>query len=508
MEISHSFGPRNWEDIDIDIHSTKENEKHLIPSKWSYTYLRNTIQGLKDTALLLSGHKDLTQIIKEHIERQPHAYLIEYNLFFMNHVTTPYPQIANKILQYARGGSSEPQTNVWQNIFQKAFSIMFNGGKTLFVCSQEEHPRLAQPVQKSLETSDKYLPSIIRVIESVSKTWLKDLENKTFPDVDTDCYHISTGSIARIAVGHQGPYPLLYIPAKEIEESIFDVIVKKKPFNEDASKRMDEMLRSAKSSCDTLNGNQELQDIQNKEIENSLLYHLNDDIEQKLTEDEIWNTIKFLFFAGISNAASLLRSGLYVLSQDQVLQDKLCQEIVQALENNSELTFNYFFANIPQLETAYYKFLREKPPVPLIGRSAGSQGVTLNIKKDGKIIEQHFLENGDYFNYAAFYAGKDARVVGEKTENLNLEEEKKLFKLLGAFSMGPEACPAQMLVKKQTLLFYASLLLQFKFECDQKEMPFIFQGSLRPKEKLQFKLSKRNPEIANYYQIMLNLKCN
>ncbi|KAL0061332.1 hypothetical protein AAF712_011849 [Marasmius tenuissimus] len=95
--------------------------------------------------------------------------------------------------------------------------------------------------------------------------------------------------------------------------------------------------------------------------------------EDKMSENELTGQMTVIIFGAQDTTASLLSRALYLLATDQVIQDKVRQEIREAInqQGSPEQRLEYdAISSLPWLDAVLKETLRLYPPVPFVRRTA------------------------------------------------------------------------------------------------------------------------------------------
>ncbi|KAK1219541.1 hypothetical protein PQX77_017729 [Marasmius sp. AFHP31] len=102
--------------------------------------------------------------------------------------------------------------------------------------------------------------------------------------------------------------------------------------------------------------------------------------EDKMSENELTGQMTVIIFGAQDTTASLLSRALYLLASDQVIQDKVRQEIREAIneQGSPEQRLEYdAISSLPWLDAVLKETLRLYPPVPFVRRTAVTERTLL-----------------------------------------------------------------------------------------------------------------------------------
>ncbi|CAH1760283.1 7200_t:CDS:2 [Entrophospora sp. SA101] len=181
------------------------------------------------------------------------------------------------------------------------------------------------------------------------------------------------------------------------------------------------------------------------------------DQSERMSFEEIRNQIMTFLIAGHETTGVMMTWGLYYLSKDQEIQDKLREEIVKEFPNkDSELNFDQI-NSMEYLNAVCKEILRITPPA-----------VTRSTNEDVMIDEYLIPKNTPIF--IPFYQIHHlASIWGDDVEKFNpsrwfTEKVKGLSRYnYLPFSAGPKSCIGSKLALNEAKIILCNLLRNFRF---------------------------------------------
>jgi cytochrome P450 len=177
------------------------------------------------------------------------------------------------------------------------------------------------------------------------------------------------------------------------------------------------------------------------------------DEENSLNEDDRKALIFVCLFAAQDNTTTLLTTALWFLAKDEDKQKEL-QENLKDFDNNDSPT------KFPEkLETFFAEILKEKSPVPSVGRIA-SQDICLEYK----------MENEEKERKAIFFKGEllGAR-IDRTAKTCQIKERKAVetYSQFMAFGSGMNKCAGRMFAKTSIKIFLRHILSHYHLKLDR-----------------------------------------
>ncbi|UYV83496.1 Cyp6a9 [Cordylochernes scorpioides] len=166
------------------------------------------------------------------------------------------------------------------------------------------------------------------------------------------------------------------------------------------------------------------------------------------------------FTVGFDTTASTITCALHLLARHPECQDKLFQEIQEALKNTGgEITYD-MFKSMPYLEAVICESLRMYPALPLISREVAEDfrfGDTgLQLKKGMEVNIPLIGIHYDSEYYPEPYKFKPERFLPENKDSITP------FTYM-PFGLGPRSCVALRFAQMEAKAAIVNLLREFRF---------------------------------------------
>lgn len=177
-----------------------------------------------------------------------------------------------------------------------------------------------------------------------------------------------------------------------------------------------------------------------------------------------------LFLDGYETTSVTLHHALHQLGRNKIIQDKLRDEIVEALQDNEYLSYDKLL-DLPYLNQVFYETLRLHPPLLLTTRVAsedvkvqGFKGHNMIIKKDSAI----WIPIPSIHRNPEYYPEPEA-FIPERFDREN--GGVKMFKekcVLIPFGDGPRICSGMRFAYMQVKAAIAEVVRKFEISVDQQ----------------------------------------
>ncbi|OXU30705.1 hypothetical protein TSAR_012773 [Trichomalopsis sarcophagae] len=226
-----------------------------------------------------------------------------------------------------------------------------------------------------------------------------------------------------------------------------------------------------------------------------LLMAIKDD-PSKVGDIEMTDTViasqAFIFFlAGFETSSSTISHTLYELAQNQAIQDKLREEIVEELKiHNGEITYESV-KGMKYLHKIFCETLRKYTPLSVIQRNSVKpytfSGTKVTIPKDTELWIPIYAIQHDPEIYP-----EPEKYDPERFDDENVKQRHTSFYL--PFGDGPRNCIGARFGNYQTKLGIIQVLKNYKVEvCDQTRIPYVIdpkQFLLTPIDGIKLKFRK------------------
>lgn len=182
---------------------------------------------------------------------------------------------------------------------------------------------------------------------------------------------------------------------------------------------------------------------------------------RKLTETEIVAQCILFFLAGFETTASTLNYIFFEFSQNIAIQNRLKDELDQALADvdpsDSERVYEVIMNEVPYLDACVKETLRKYPPVSRLERRVGKNGYKLagvELEKDTlvEISSQAVHHNPDYYPDPEQY--NPDRFLPENKDRL------VPYTYL-PFGLGPRNCVGNRFAYQEIKLFLARVVTKY-----------------------------------------------
>lgn len=223
--------------------------------------------------------------------------------------------------------------------------------------------------------------------------------------------------------------------------------------------------------------------------------------EGKLPDSEVIGQMSTLIFAAMDTTSNALSRTLHLLATYPEIQDKLRNEITDALHNNGGQDFSYDeLVSLPFLDAVCRETLRLYPPVPFLSKMAqkntvlplftpitgvdGREMHEIVVPKDTVVIPSILNCNRDPALWGAdSYEWKPERWLSPLPDTLMEAPIPGIYSHLMTFSGGSRACIGFKFSQLEMKVVLSLLLSKYRFALSDKEIVWEMSGVTSPTVK-------------------------
>ncbi|CAH1800136.1 unnamed protein product [Owenia fusiformis] len=212
------------------------------------------------------------------------------------------------------------------------------------------------------------------------------------------------------------------------------------------------------------------------------------DDAKSFTNDDILGNSMLFFLAGYETVSTTLMWVIYNMSIHQEEQEKVYEEVMEAVGNEDELTYD-MLSQMTYLEMFIEESMRIFPPASILERA---------VNEDVTIDGINFPKNATV-TVPVIALHHDPKIWPEPKkfipERFTAEEKAKRNPYYyQPFGLGPRNCVAMRLAQTEVKLCIAKMVKSFKIlPCEKTEDPIeiVKSGAMHPKNGMFIKVAKR-----------------
>ncbi|KAF6751678.1 cytochrome P450 [Ephemerocybe angulata] len=218
--------------------------------------------------------------------------------------------------------------------------------------------------------------------------------------------------------------------------------------------------------------------------------------EDKMSESELLGQITTITFGALSTTASALSRLLWVLCENPDVQEKIRQEVSDALKGGRDIEYDALIS-LPLLDAVVKETFRVYTPLPLIVKQSTTDTVIPLSKPylsaDGSTFSEIPIAPKTYIVVALSACNRDSAIWGDDAREWKPERWLKPLpdtvtnaKIPGVYSNqmsfygGPKACIGYKFAELEIKTIMSLLLSKFRFSFGQKQIIWKMNGINQP----------------------------